>query len=584
MKVLLTTLNSKFVHSSLALRYLRSYCQDEFEIELAEYTINQHTDEIVAELYRKKADFIGFSCYIWNIEETLEIIKLLKKIKPDLKILLGGPEVSYDAVELMNKYQEIDYIICGEGEVTFKELLTTLAIGESLLEVEGLVFREAGQIIKNKPRRVIDDLDSIPFPYDDLSGLENKIIYYESSRGCPFNCQYCLSSTLSTVRNFSLSRVKEDLLKLIKAKVKQVKFVDRTFNCNRERTMEIFKFLIDNRPQDHQMNFHFEITANLLTEEMVEFLTGVPRGYFQFEIGVQSTHQPTLDLIKRKMDFKHLSKVVNGLSKAENIHLHLDLIAGLPAQDYQSFKRSFNDVYFLIPDRLQLGFLKLLKGTNLRKKAQKYDYIWTDKPPYEVLSSHRLSYDEMLKLKMIEEVLDTFGNAHHFDYSLQFIISNFYDTPFDFYEELASFWEERGYYRYSHNLESLYSYLQEFYRDYCEERLKLFNEVLKFDFLLRRRNVSLPDFLSKYEVEDYKDRFNNFVNNQDKIEKYLPDLIGHSRRKIKRRIQIETFAYDILDIINDFKLNKEQKMVTILFNYHSKEGLFNKAGFCKVTI
>ncbi|TDX59304.1 B12-binding domain-containing radical SAM protein [Orenia marismortui] len=584
MDILLTTLNSKYIHSSLALRYIRGYCEDQFNINLLEYTINQHGDDIVAEIYRQQADIIGFSCYIWNIEKTLEVIKLLKKVQPEVKVILGGPEVSYDPVQVMKENKEIDYIVYGEGEITFKELLIELEDKEDFEGIEGLVYRKEGSIIKNKSRAVIEDLDIIPSPYSDLEGLDNKIIYFESNRGCPYNCQYCLSSTLSAVRYFSLDRVKEDLLKLIKAKVRQVKFVDRTFNCNQNRALEIFKFLLENKAEDHEMNFHFEITADLLTDEVIEFLADVPKGYFQFEIGVQSTNKDTLEVIDRRVSFERLSKVVKSLSQPENIHLHLDLIAGLPKEDYQSFKQSFNDVYNLNPGRLQLGFLKLLKGSGLRNKAVEYEFVWMDNPPYEVLASKELSYKEILKLKMIEEVLESYGNSHNFENSLEFIISNFYDTPFDFYEDLASFWEEKGYYRYAHKFQNLYKYLQEFYREYCKDSLDIFGEILKFDFLLNKRKIDLPKFLSKYEIDDYKSKFKSFINNDNNIRKYLPNLSKYSSRRIQRKVQVEGFAYDIVEVIKDMDKYHKKKLTNILFDYYDKEGLFDKAKFTKIKL
>jgi|Wag4MinimDraft_17_1082658.scaffolds.fasta_scaffold00445_3 radical SAM superfamily enzyme YgiQ (UPF0313 family) len=584
MKILLTTLNSKFIHSSLALRCLRSYCNDEFNISLAEYTINQHSDDVVAEIYKEQPDIVGFSCYIWNIDQTLEIVKLLKKVRPELTIILGGPEVSYDPVNLLNDYSEIDYIIYGEGEITLKKLLEQLERNKKLENIKGLAYRLQGEAKKTEPRSVLINLDEIPSPYQTLDGLENKIVYYETMRGCPFNCQYCLSSTLSSVRFFSLDRVKNDLLKLIEAEVRQVKFVDRTFNCKAEHCLEIFKFLLANRPKNCNINFHFEITADLLTDQIIEFLAEVPPGYFQFEIGVQSTNSETLNLIDRTMDFEQLSQVVTRLSEARNIHLHLDLIAGLPAEDYDTFKSSFNDVYQLASDRLQLGFLKLLKGSGLRKKADQYGYAFTDKPPYEVLVSNDLSYNDLLKLKMVEEVLETFGNSHHFDYSIKFIENNFYDSPFEFYEDLAQFWEENKYYRYSHKLESLYQYLKDFYQQYCQEKIELFNELLKFDFLLRRRRINLPDFLNKYEVKDYKNKFNDFVANETKIEKYLPQLSDCSKRQIKRQIQVETFKYDILKVIKNPSQEVEEDLIIILFNYHTRERLFNKAIFKQIEL
>ncbi|MCK8827453.1 B12-binding domain-containing radical SAM protein [Natroniella acetigena] len=583
MNVLLTALNAKFIHSSLALRYLKSYCQGQFEIELAEYTINQASDYIAAEIYKQEPDLVGFSCYIWNMEQVLEVIKILKQVKPELIIVLGGPEVSYDPVDLMKEYQEIDYLVYGEGEETFQQLLTNLTTGQSCEEVLGLVYRTEQGIIKNEPRPVLQ-LEQVPSPYGNLEGLEHKIVYFETNRGCPFNCQYCLSSTLSAVRYFPLELVKEELLKLIKADVRQVKFVDRTFNCDQNRALEIFQFLVENKPSDSDLNFHFEITADLLSEEVLGFLEEVPAGYFQFEVGVQSTNQKTLELIDRKVDFTKLAEVVKRLQAARNIHLHLDLIAGLPAEDYQTFINSFNDVYQLRPGRLQLGFLKLLKGSGLREKAEEYGYLYLDKPPYQVLENKWLSYQELLELEMVEEVLETFCNTHHFDHSLKFIEQNFYQAPFSLWADLAEFWEEQEYYRYSHKLESLYQILQEFYQQYCSKRFDLFNEILKFDYLLRRRRVNLPEFLDKYKIEDYDQKFRDFTAEQAKITEIVPELADYSSRQIRRKIQIETFKYDVLEVIEQPSTEVEESLTTILFNYQQRDKIFNKVQFYKVEL
>lgn len=348
--------------------------------------------------------------------------------------------------------------------------------------------------------------------------------------------------------------------------------------------MEIFKFLLAEWREGLNINFHFEITADLMDDEMIELLSKARKGYFQFEIGVQSTNEETLRLIDRRMDLQRLSQVVKDLNSSANIHIHLDLIAALPKEDYNTFKESFNYVYNLRPGKLQLGFLKLLKGSGLRRRAKDYGYIWTDSPPYEVLASDSLTYEEILRLKMIEEVLETFGNSHHFDYSIEYIRANFYSTPFDLFEDLAEFWEKRGYYRYPHNLESLYEYLQRFYRDYCGEEEGVFNEILKFDYLLRRRKVDIPPFFDKCEVEGYKDKFNEFTKDKEMIDRYLSDLKGYSSRQIRRKIQVETFNFDILEVINYPTERPTEELSTILFNYNNREGLFDKAHFSKVSL
>ena len=422
MKTILTTLNSKYIHTALSIRYLKSYSQDITDIDLMEFTINQNVDFIAGEIYKRNPDIIGFSTYIWNRDKTLKVCETIKLVYPDVKIILGGPEVYFDGQDLMVEHWYIDFIVYGEGEITFKELLESILMGKKDYSyINGLIYRKGDSIIQNPPRKLIKNLDSIPSPYSFIGDeFKNKIVYLVSSRGCPFNCQFCLSSTIKGVRYFSLDRVKEDLEKLIDAKVKQVKFVDRTFNANKEYAMEIMNFIMEKDP--HNMNFHFEVTAHLLDDDMLKFLKRAKEGLFQFEIGVQSTNVKTLEAIGRKTNLPKLKKVTEEIKSYNNIHQHLDLIAGLPYEDYDSFKDSFNYVYEIKPEKIQLGFLKLLKGSGLRNKRGKYGFKFLDSPPYEVLETNYISYEEMLKLKGIEDLVEKYYNEGYFEHSIEYII------------------------------------------------------------------------------------------------------------------------------------------------------------------
>ena len=387
MKILLTTLNSKFIHTNLAIRYLKHFVKDvnDIEVDIREYTINNELDYILKDINKNSYDVILFSTYIWNVNDIVKLCHNLKKINPNVKIALGGPEVTYDSENSMNTHDFVDYILYGEGELVFKDFVKYLKGEINIEEVKGLVYRENGKVIKNKPMELLQNLDLIPSPYEniDKSEYENRIVYYETSRGCPFNCQYCLSSTIQGLRYFSIDRVKKDLKALIDARVSQIKFIDRTFNANKKFAMEIMQFLMEN--DNDYTTYHFEVTAHLLTDDMLDFLSKCKEGLFQFEIGVQSTNDKVLEAVGRRDDFKKLSYVVQKIATFRNIHQHLDLIAGLPYEDYKSFEKSFNDVFNLGIEHLQLGFLKMIKGTGVRNEADKHEYRYKDYPPYEIL-------------------------------------------------------------------------------------------------------------------------------------------------------------------------------------------------------
>ncbi|SHD78515.1 B12-binding domain-containing radical SAM protein [Schnuerera ultunensis] len=549
MNIILTTLNSKFIHSSLSIRYLKSYSEDMVPIELMEFTVNQNINYIVGEIYKKDPDIIGFSTYIWNREETLQICEILKIIKPELKIILGGPEVSFDGKNILRKHWFIDFIIYGEGEITFKELLKTLIDGKNdYREVNGIIYRQGDLVIQSLPRTLIKNLDSIPSPYKDVGdSFKHKIVYFESSRGCPFNCQFCLSSTIKGVRYFSLDRVKEDLDRLIEGQVKQVKFVDRTFNANKKYAIEIMDFIMEKDPKD--INFHFEVTAHLLDRDMLDFIKKAKEGLFQFEIGVQSTNSKTIEAVGRTTDFNKLKKVCKEIKRNNNIHQHLDLIAGLPYEDYESFKKSFNDVYEIKPEKIQLGFLKLLKGSGLRKDKAKYNFKFLDKPPYEVLETDYISYEDMLRLKGIEDLVEKYYNEGYFKHSIEYIVNNEYETAFDFLEDILDYWEERKYHTISHSRNRLYQILLDFYGDKNFDNLIIFQELIKYDYIFNNNNPNIPRFLNRAEVNFIQRKKHTILKDERLLNSYLIQYKGRPTKEIVNKIHIENFKIDIEELI-----------------------------------
>jgi radical SAM superfamily enzyme YgiQ (UPF0313 family) len=458
------TLNAKYIHTSLALRYLKAFCAGEFDIQLAEYTIKDPAMSIAADLFAKKPDVIGFSCYIWNIEETIAVLDILKKVMPNVKIVLGGPEVSYDTADWMRRLPQADFIVMGEGEETFRDLLRQIAGEQKYHLVFGLAYRKEGEpdavIMPPRPKL---DLNTIPSPHrfpEDIKSLPNRVVYFETSRGCPFSCQFCLSSIETGVRYFDIQRVKEDLLYLIENGARLIKFVDRTFNIKRDYAMEIFQFLIDN----HQgCVFQFEITADIMRPEVLDFLAEhAPPGIFRFEIGVQSTNDPTNLAVKRRQNFAKLSRTVTKIKESGKIDQHLDLIAGLPHEDYDTFRKTFNDVFALRPEELQLGFLKMLRGTGLRLEAGKYGYVYMDKAPYEILGNDVLSFADIVRIKRVEDVLEKYWNAHRMDRTMEYLVSGVYPSAFDFFQRFGDFWEDRGWSRIGHQLEDLFIRLWSF--------------------------------------------------------------------------------------------------------------------------
>lgn len=502
MKILLTTLNSKYVHSNLALKYLYASAEkSRNSIDILEFTINNEEDYIYTELLRKSYDVICFSCYIWNVEKTLNLAENLKKAKPELKILLGGPEVSYDVIPFMSQHKFIDFIISGEGEAAFSELTETLLSGMQEFEkIRGLTYRMFGKIYVN-PTAPLLSFESVPFPYLNLVCEEDKVMYYESSRGCPFQCSYCLSSVDRKVRTLSMERVKSDLSYFIYKRVKQVKFIDRTFNWDRKRCFEIMKYLITS--DNGITNFHFELCGDLLDEELLYLLSTARPGLFQFEIGVQSTNESALRACNRKSDFGKLAENVKRLRELNNIHLHLDLIAGLPYEDYPSFRMSFNEVYSLKGHQLQLGFLKLIKGAPIREQVEEHEYVYRGRAPYEIISSKYLSALSLIRLKKIENLLDLYYNRGGFHQTLDYAIEHLAETPFDFYEELADYYYLKGFQHKSHKKEDLYRILL-LYAGWKERFTPNIKDNLRELLILDMQDTLNPEAIKKFERKGWE--------------------------------------------------------------------------------
>lgn len=579
MKILLTTLNSKFIHTNLAIRYLNQMVKDieDIDVDIREYTINNELDFILKDIYANNYDVILFSTYIWNVNDIVKICNNLKKVNKNVKIALGGPEVTYDSEESMKKYDFVDYILYGEGELVFREFVKSLKGDIDIKDVNGIVYRNNGEIVRNKPMKDIENLDIIPSPYVDLNKAEyeNRIVYYETSRGCPFNCQYCLSSTLQGLRYFSIDRVKSDLKALIDARVSQIKFIDRTFNANKKFAMEIMQFLMEN--DNDYTTYHFEVTAHLLTEDMLEFLKGCKEGLFQFEIGVQTTNEKVLEAVGRRDDFSKLSYVVQKIASYRNIHQHLDLIAGLPYEDYNSFENSFNDVFNLGIEHLQLGFLKMIKGTGIRNNADEHEFRYKDYPPYEVLYNKYITYNEILKLKDIEEILERYFNSKNFVLSMRYIIHNYYkESPFKFFEDFATYFDKNGYFNMSQGKNQLYKILLDFYIEKINKNIELFTEIIKYDYISLGKTSNVPGFMSKIEVEDFKNRCHLFLQNEENILKYIPRFENTPAKQIIKHVHFEPFKYDILKLKENIKADLDKKESIVLFVYDDKK-VFEKS-------
>ena len=492
MKILLAASNAKYIHSNLAVYDLRAFASEYKEhILLGEYTINQTKDEILKEIYRSGAEVVCFSCYIWNISFVRELIFDLKKILPGTAFWVGGPEVSFDAENFLKEMPQVTGVMVGEGEETFLELARYYIEKKgTLADIRGIAFRENGEIFHNGWREVMD-LSRVPFAYEQTEDFANRIIYYESSRGCPFSCSYCLSSIDKKLRFRNLELVKKELQFFLDKKVPQVKFVDRTFNCKHDHAMEIWKYILEH--DNGVTNFHFEISADLLREEELELMSRMRPGLIQLEIGVQSTNPDTIRAIHRNMDLKKLEASVARVKSFGNIHQHLDLIAGLPCEDYESFRRSFEQVYRMKPDQLQLGFLKVLKGSSMYHEAQKYEILYKEKEPYEVLSTAWLSYEDILKLKMVESMVEVYYNSGQFRKTLSWI-ETYYQEMFSFYESLGAYYEEKGYEEISHSRLRRYEILLEFLKEKTQLPVNTASQHMVYDLYLREKLKKRPVF------------------------------------------------------------------------------------------
>ena len=492
MKILLAACNAKYIHSNLAVYDLKAYSSDyDKEVLLREYTINQPKDEILKDIYGSGADVVCFSCYIWNISFVRELIRDLAKILPETAFWAGGPEVSYDAEKFLTEMPEMTGVLVGEGEKTFHDLLEYYIDGKgSLGEIRGIAYRD-GEEIRHNGWRELMNLSEIPFVYQHLEEFENRIIYYESSRGCPFSCSYCLSSIDKKLRFRDLELVKKELQFFLDHKVPQVKFVDRTFNCKQEHAMAIWKYILEH--DNGVTNFHFEVSADLLRDEEMDLMAKMRPGLIQLEIGVQSTNPETIRAIHRHMDLDKLKRCVDRVHSFRNIHQHLDLIAGLPYEDYDTFHRSFNDVYQMKPDQLQLGFLKVLKGSLMQGEAEKYGIVHKEKEPYEVLSTNWLPYGDVLKLKAVESMVEVYYNSGQFQHTLEYLVPLAKDA-FTFYESLGAFYEKKGYSEISHSRMRRYEILLEYLQEETDVSVEKASQKMLYDLYLREKLKKRPSF------------------------------------------------------------------------------------------
>lgn len=576
MKVILTAINAKYIHSNLAVYSLKKYAEKyKQEIEMAEYTINNYVDDILMDLYKKKPDVLAISCYIWNIDMVWEVTKEVKKILPNLQIWLGGPEVSYQVEEMFLEHPWIDGVMMGEGEATFLELMEYIIDKKgSLKEMKGIAYQTSNGVEIN-PVRPAMDLSEIPFPYDDFSLFEHKIIYYETSRGCPFSCSYCLSSIEKGIRLRKLSLVEKELQLFLDYKVPQVKFIDRTFNCNHEHAMSIWKYIMDH--DNGITNFHFEISADLLNEEELNLLNQMRIGLVQLEIGVQSTNPETIKAINRRMDLEKLVYAVKRVEEGKNIHQHLDLIAGLPFEDYETFRKSFNDVYAMKPNQLQLGFLKVLKGAPMYSQQKEHHILYKGYSPYEVLTTKWLPYEDVLRLKKIEDMVEVYYNSDQFAHTLEFIL-HYFETPFDFYIALGEYYEKHHINGQQYNRISRYEKILEFIKEENPELCEPLKELLIYDLYLRENLKSRPWFANN--LEEYKKCYHQFYGEMEEKNKQNEECIlsgykGYQARQMARMTHMEHFTYDLEALVKEGKIVKKESH--ILFDYQKKNPLTGEA-------
>ena len=576
MNILLTAINAKYIHSNLAVYSLRAYAAGKCEkykeeIGIAEYTINQPLDQILMDLYKRKPEVLCFSCYLWNIEYVEQLVAELGKIMPQTDIWLGGPEVSYHASHMLEQFPQVYGIMRGEGEETFLELaefyynnsgksLEQCEKVQRLKEIVGITFRDGEEIIETADRSVMD-LSKVPFVYEDLDVFKNKIIYYESSRGCPFSCSYCLSSIDKCLRFRDLELVKKELQFFIDHEIPQVKFVDRTFNCKHSHSMEIWSYIKEH--DKGKTNFHFEVAADLLNEEELNLISTMRPGLIQLEIGVQSTNEQTIKEIHRTMKFSQVTEVVNRVHAAKNIHQHLDLIAGLPFEVYNSFHKSFCDVYALRPEQLQLGFLKVLKGSYMEEKTKDYELLYQNRPPYEVLSTKWLPYSDVIRLKGLEEMVEVYYNSRQFEHTMELLEQVFGDA-FVMFEEMSNYYEEHGYYGVNHNrvarYEILYAFIKEVALVQYETLLteEQFRQTLVMDLYLRENMKNRPAFAGDSLVSKEVER--TFYDTEAEEHQYLKGYEKYDKRQLRKMTHLENIDGHL-----------------ILFDYQNRNPLTNQA-------
>lgn len=561
MKVLLTAVNAKYIHSNLAVYDLRAYAAEyRDEIEIAEYTINQTIDDILADLYMKKPDVLCFSCYLWNILYVKQLFTEICKVLPDVKIWLGGPEVSYNAAELLEEYPRINGVMCGEGEETFLELMRYYhgRIGD-LREIDGITYREGGRIHAN-PMRAAIDLSSVPFVYEDMEDFKNKIIYYETSRGCPFSCSYCLSSIDKCLRFRNLDMVKRELQFFLDHEVPQVKFVDRTFNCRHDHAMAIWTYLAEH--DRGKTNFHFEVAADLLNEEELTLIRSMRPGLIQLEIGIQSTNPDTIREIRRTMRFEEVERIVRRVQEGKNVHQHLDLIAGLPYENYERFGQSFREVYALHPEQLQLGFLKVLKGSHMHEMAEEYGLVCQTRPPFEVLSTKWLSYGEIIRLKGVEEMVEVYYNSGQFVNTIRLMEETFTDT-FAMYEALSGYYETHNLNLLNHSRITRYEILYAFLAENDSGRVENYRQMLILDLYLRDNVKKRPEFAEEINLD--KAQASAFYEKEAQEYRYLKGYESFDKRQLRKMTHLERI---------DGKL--------LLFDYRNRDILTNQAAVYQV--
>jgi len=561
-KILLIGVNSRYTHTNLALRYMReALLEKKFDVDLKEYTINNELDYILGDMKFKDYDYICFSTYIWNINEIEKICEVIKKSKEKITTIFGGPEVTYNNKEYLKEYPFVDYIIKGEGEEVLPSLINSLEKNLDLKKINGIIYRDEEKIIENLGINKILNIDDLPFPYETEYKLEhnneifkNKYIYYETTRGCPYRCGFCLSSVDNGIRALSMDRIKDDLDKIYQLKPLIIKFVDRTFNYDWKRSRDIIKYIVS---KNSNIKVHYEITADIINIEFLEFLKKLPKNIFQFEIGLQTTNKQTLDEIQRKMDFENIKLIVKELSETKNIHMHLDLIAGLPKENYKSFINSFNEAYNLGAEKLQLGFLKVLKGTPVYNKRKENGLVYRSFAPYEIIKTKDIKAEEIQQLKKIDNILNKYYSEGYFSNTIQYLINKYYDKPFELYYDMSIYWENNNYFENYHKRKKLYDILFEFSKKYDYIDCGYLDNFI-VDYVKNNKNLELPHYLNKNREDRYKKHKINIIQNKYFLNKYLKNIYENKNRKI----------------INEFRIVEVSKKAT-LFVYEEECKIYN---------